>query len=333
MSRPLRIQYPGAWYHIMNRGRRYENIFTDAKDYKIFVDLLKETSEMWNIRVAAYCLMPNHYHLLVQTPDANISRSMRHLNGVYTQVYNRRHKWDGSLFRGRYKSILVSADNYLLQLVRYIHRNPLKSGIVKTINDYEWSSHKGYASIAKKWEWLHKEFILSMLTGEKKRWVSEYKRFARQDSDEEIADIFDKKRLPVSVGPAEFIDWVKGKYFERKTDDEVPSIKLLAPDVFQIMEGVSRYYNIETDMLFVSKRGEVNEPRNVAVYLCRKLRRGGLTEICAHFRMNKYSSVSSIIRRVKSRINSDRKFETKIEKISNMVTKTQDQTPKFQQIK
>jgi putative transposase len=83
----------------MNRGRRYENIFTDPEDYQVFVDLLKETSEMWNIRVAAYCLMPNHYHLLVQTPDTNISRSMRHLNGVYTQVYNRRHKWDDPLNR------------------------------------------------------------------------------------------------------------------------------------------------------------------------------------------------------------------------------------------
>jgi putative transposase len=281
---------------------------------------------MWNIRVAAYCLMPNHYHLLVQTPDTNISRSMRHLNGVYTQVYNRRHKWDGPLFRGRYKSILVSADNYLLQLVRYIHRNPLKAELVKHLDEYDWSSHKGYVSIAKKWEWLHKEFILSMLTGKKKRWGSEYKKFVRQDSDDEIDGIFDRKRLPVSVGPAEFTDWVKGKYFERKTDNEVPSIKLLAPDVSVIMEGVSRYYNIETDMLFVSKRGETNEPRNAAVYLCRKLRKDRLTEICAYFRMNKYSSVSSIIRRVKSRMVSDQKFETKIKKISDMIAKTQDQT-------
>jgi REP element-mobilizing transposase RayT len=130
----------------MNRGRRYEDIFADAEDNQFFVDLLKETSEMWNIRIAAYCLMPNHYHLLVQTPDANISRAMRHLNGVYTQVYNRRHEWDGPLFRGRYKSILVSADSYLLQLVRYIHRNPLKADLVKNLKDYQWSSHKGYLS-------------------------------------------------------------------------------------------------------------------------------------------------------------------------------------------
>ena len=136
MARPLRIEYPGAWYHVMNRGRRSEEIFYQRDDYEAFVELLRESSEMWNIRVAAYCLMTNHYHLLVQTPDANLSRSMRHLNGVYTQRYNRRHGCDGQLFRGRYKSILIDADAYLLELVRYIHRNPLDSGLVDNLKKY-----------------------------------------------------------------------------------------------------------------------------------------------------------------------------------------------------
>ena len=136
MSRPLRIEFPDAWYHVMNRGRRGEDIFSDKQDYMRFMELLKETSEMWNIRIAAFCLMPNHYHMLIQTPEANISRSMRHLNGVYTQRYNSRHKCDGQLFRGRYKSILIDSDSYLLQAVRYIHRNPLKSGLADTLDAY-----------------------------------------------------------------------------------------------------------------------------------------------------------------------------------------------------
>ncbi len=106
MSRPLRIEFPGAWYHVMNRGRRSEIIFFDKEDYSRFLDLLIEISEIWNANVAAYCLMPNHYHILLQTPDGNISRCMRHLNGLYTQQYNRMHGFDGQLFRGRYKSIL-----------------------------------------------------------------------------------------------------------------------------------------------------------------------------------------------------------------------------------
>lgn len=107
MARPLRIQFPDAWYHVMNRGRREDLIFKDKGDYYAFIDLLKDCIEMWNIRVVAYCLMGTHYHILLQTPDANLSRCMRHINGVYTQYFNRSHRLDGHLFRGRYKSILV----------------------------------------------------------------------------------------------------------------------------------------------------------------------------------------------------------------------------------
>ena len=136
MSRPLRIEYPDAWYHVMNRGRRSEEIFLGKEDYKTFIELLEESVELWNVRVSAYCLMTNHYHLLIQTPEANLSRCMRHINGVYTQRFNKRHHLDGQLFRGRYKSMLVDADSYLLQLVRYIHRS----------NTYASNQHLGLAS-------------------------------------------------------------------------------------------------------------------------------------------------------------------------------------------
>ena len=137
MSRPLRLEYPDAWYHVMNRGGRAEKIFLNKADYSAFLELLVESAEMWNVRIAAYCMVPNHYHILLQTPDANLSRFMRHVDGVYTQRFNRSHHYDGQLFRGRYKSILLDADSYLLQLVRYIHRNPLQAGIVKKLEAYK----------------------------------------------------------------------------------------------------------------------------------------------------------------------------------------------------
>jgi len=121
MARPLRIEYPDAWYHVMNRGRKGEAVFKDKKDCLSFIELLREATETWNLRVSAYCLMANHYHLLLQTPEGNLSRCMRHLNGVYTQHFNRAHRADGPLFPGRYKSILLDADSYLLQVVRYVH--------------------------------------------------------------------------------------------------------------------------------------------------------------------------------------------------------------------
>jgi putative transposase len=147
MARPLRIQYSDAWYHVMNRGNRREQIFIDRGDYYAFIDLLKDCVEMWNIRVVAYCLMGTHYHILLQTPDANLSRCMRHINGVYTQHFNRSHGLDGHLFRGRYKSILVDSDVYLLELLRYIHRNPIEAGMFDRLGSYQWSSHKGYLKV------------------------------------------------------------------------------------------------------------------------------------------------------------------------------------------
>lgn len=245
MSRPLRIEYPGAWYHVMNRGRQFEKIFSDEQDYEMFVELLKDSSEMWKVNIAAYCLMSNHYHILLHTPDGNISRTMRHINGVYTQKFNRKYSQDGQIFRGRYKSILVSPDSYLLQLVRYIHRNPIKAGLVKTLDSYKWSSHKGYLSIAKKWDWLHKTFIYSLLTENKKEWIKRYRQFVSIEDDDNITQVIEAKKWPSILGPENFLDWVKGKYYETKKAEDVPESKSLAPSQKLILKVVCGYYTVE----------------------------------------------------------------------------------------
>ncbi len=196
MSRPLRIEYPDAWYHVINRARRGQILYVDTDDYRRFLDLLQDTADMFSIRVSAFCLLPTHNHLLVQTPNANLARCMRHINGVYTQRYNRRHGCDGTLFRGRYKSILIDADSYLLQLVRYIHKNPGKAGLVEKLGQYPWSSHRGYISNAKKWDWLYKDFILSMLSPENNQRIRRYKQFVNQSDSEEIRRFFSRKNVP-----------------------------------------------------------------------------------------------------------------------------------------
>ncbi len=312
MARPLRIEYSGAWHHVMNRGRRAEKVFHDNQDRGMFVDLLEETVDTWNIRISAYCLMPNHYHILVQTPDANLSRSMRHINGVYTQRFNRKHGCDGQLFRGRYKSILVSADSHLLQLVRYIHRNPVKACLVNNLDDYVWSSHKGYLSIAKRWNWLHKKFIFSLLDKNKKNWVRRYRQFVSIEDDNEIAAVIEGKKWPSVLGSKTFIDWVKGQYFALKSQEEIPDAKTLAPDAELIIKGVCAFYNVSREDLFKSKRGEFNEPRSAAIFLFRELRRDSLREISAQFHMEKYSSISSIIQRLKQRMQKDRELKSRI---------------------
>jgi len=326
MSRPLRIKYPNAWYHILNRGRRKELIFIDKKDYYRFIDLLKDTSEQWNLRIAAYCLMPNHYHLLVQTPDANISRCMRHIDGVYTQRFNRHHKCDGPLFRGRYKSILVDADSYLLQLVRYIHYNPLKAGLTDRIDRYLWSSHRGYLSKAEKWNWLYKDFVFSMMSKNKGERLKNYRQFLSMEEENDISKVLDKKKWPAMLGSIDFITNVKEKYFSEKINDEVPQSQELAPDPYQIQKIVCEYYRIDKEELFSSRRGIFNEPRNIAIYLTRRLRGDSLKQIGVHFKLKKYSSVSSIIERMNEAIAKDQKLRNRIEKLVTVLSKSQEQT-------
>ena len=322
MARALRIEYPGAWYHVMNRGRRADDIFAGKKDYQGFVDLLQETSEMWGIRIAAYCLMSNHYHLLVHTPHANLSRSMRHLNGIYTQRYNRRHGCDGQLFRGRYKAIVVEEDSYLLQLARYIHNNPVKAGIVESPGDYPWSSYNAYISGAKEWGWVCKQFLLSMLKPDKQTSVKAYKAFMAE-TDDEVENVLEGKKWPSFLGSADFAEWIKAQFYPSKTDDEVPQAKDLMPDTTRIVNAVSAFYGISEADLYSSRRGYFNEPRNVAVYLARKLRRDTLTQLCKDFSINKYSSVSSIMGRMEKRISEDETLRKNISQIKDIIQKSQ----------
>jgi putative transposase len=324
MSRPLRIQYPDAWYHVMNRGRRREDIFKGKKDYNAFIDLLKELVEDYNVKIAAYCLMSNHYHLLVQTPEANISRAMRHLNGVYTQRYNKINHCDGPLFRGRYKSILVDADSYLLELLRYIHRNPLESGTVGNINKYTWSSHKAYLSEAKKWDWLHKKYILSLFSMNKGESIKQYKQFVSKEIPKELNQILARKKLPAAIGSQGFVDKIKELFFSDKKHEEIPESKYLAPDIDKIIKEVCKFYTVRKDSLFSSRRGFFNEPRNVAIYLTRRLRGDTLKEAGKIFGIEKNSSVSSVVERLKLEMESNKDLNKRVENLRNKLLKSQE---------
>ncbi len=315
MSRSLRIQYPGAWYHVMNRGRRREVIFPAKEDYLAFIEVLKETVSLWNIKIAAYCLMPNHYHLLLQTPEGNLSRCMRHINGVYTQRYNRRNRHDGQLFRGRYKSILLDSDNYLTVLVRYIHRNPLRAGMVTRLEDYAWSSHNGYLSKSSKWNWLNKEAFFQLLTHDKSKRLREYREFIDEEDSEEIISIFSKKKALSVLGTDKFGNWVKEKYSAFLFKEEIPESKVLIPDKGKIKIAVCKAYQVDIASLYGIRRGVANEPRNIAIYLTRFLRHDSLKDIGKEFKIPNYSSVSSIVESMKANLASNKKLRKQVDKI------------------
>jgi len=299
----------------MNRGRKGEDVFECDEDRKIFIALLREAAKLWNVRISAYCLMSNHYHILAQTPDGNLSRFMRHLNGVYTQRFNRLHNYDGQLFRGRFKAILVEEDNNLLELVRYIHRNPLRAGMVEVLGDYPWSSHCAYLSNAEHWSWLYQDFILTLLTPHKRKRRQAYVQFMVQEDSEEILDIFSRKKWPPLLGSERFISWVKNSFYTVKQHCQVPESVQLAPDLEQIKRAVCRYYGVEEQEILTGQRGKNNEPRNVAIYLSRTLRNDTLLVIGNAFGMTGYSPAGGAIERIKKRLAEDRSLCERVEQI------------------
>ncbi|MDA3895550.1 MAG: transposase [Desulfobacteraceae bacterium] len=319
MSRPLRIEFPGAWYYVTNRGRHGDIVFVDKYDYQVFVDLLEESVSMWDIGISAYCLMPNQYHMLIRTPGANISRSMRHINGLYTQRYNRAHDFDGPLFRGRFKSILIEEGDYLLEMVKYIHRYPKKEKMIDQIDRYPWSSHPGYLSKAKKWDWLNKKIIFSLISDIRRGSLKAYRQAMRDNISEDILRVFSMKKFPAILGEKSFIKWVRNEFYAGKSHRQVPDSAILAPDVDWIKIAVSNEYRVDESELMKSRRGIFNEPRGVAIYLTRQLRKDSLEAIGNEFSMAGYSSVSSAIVRMKRQMSKDKKLPQRIEKIKSRI--------------
>lgn len=161
MARPIRLEFSGATYHVTTRGEEGQAVFLDDADRLQFLEVLSEVIARFGWVCHAYCLMNNHYHLLIETPEGNLARGMRQLNGVYTQRFNRRHDSDGHLFQGRYKAILVERDSYLLELCRYVVLNPVRLKAVKNIERYRWSSYPATAGAVPVPAWLDTSWVLS----------------------------------------------------------------------------------------------------------------------------------------------------------------------------
>ena len=327
MSRPLRIEYPGAWHHVMNRGRHKEKIFLKDSDYQYFITLLKDTSELFHIGITAYCLMCNHYHLLIHTPEGNLSRCMRHIGSVYTQWFNRTHKSDGQLFRGRYKAVLIEEERYLLGLVRYIHRNPLKAGIAETMDGYMWSSHHAYVSNSAKWDWLYKGPVYACFSKDQIIRKKEYIQYMLGEDAEGIEKVYRRKKLPVILGSESFIGKIREKYSDEKIHREIPETKLFRPSSRRIIEGVCMEYGVEEEALMESRRGMTNEHRNVAIYLERCLRGESLASIAKKYRVKGYSTVSSICTRLEKRMKDESALEKRITMLKEIsIKKSQAKT-------
>ena len=161
MARPLRIVFSGALYHMTSRGDGREDIYLDDDDRNRWLEVLGDVHDRFNWVVHAYCLMSNHYHLIAETPDGNLAQGMRQLNGVFTQRFNRAHQRVGHVFQGRYKSILVERDAYLLELARYVVLNPVRARMVRTADEWPWSSYRATSGLSSAPNWLNVTWTLA----------------------------------------------------------------------------------------------------------------------------------------------------------------------------
>ena len=311
MTRSLRIEYPGAWYHVMNRGAGRARVFDGEAPCRKFLELLGEVDEVFAVETHAYCLMGTHYHLLLHTPRGNLGRAMRHLGGVFTQWANRRAQSDGPLFRGRYKAIVVDGDSYLLQVGRYIHLNPVTAGLARRPEAYPWSSYGAYLGAVEASAWLHMEPTLALLDGDR----DGYRAFVDQGLDQETAAFYQRRGLAPVMGQERFRQGLAAR--QAAAGEESSYLRLSPPTMAQIIEATGDAFDRPPEDLRVATRGRGRrqEARSVAISLCRSLAGHPLGAIAEAFGLTHHASASNAARRGARMIAEDPVLARKVARI------------------
>jgi len=298
MARQMRILFPGAWYHVMNRGANRQDIFLKAKHRREFVSILEQITAVYNIELHAYCLMSNHYHLLIRTPDANLSEAMKYLDSVYTARFNKDLGRDGPLLRGRYKSLLIEADVYLTHVSRYIHLNPLEAGMVNDLADYRWSSYRAYIGIEHKAAWLHTNFIYKYFSGDDVK--KQYFKYVTAGNSKEIIDFYSSKRLKPFLASKSFI---KKLNISSCSSDELTNLnKHLRLSLVEILSVVSIVTGVNESQIRKLQRGKINIPRALFIFLCRKISGYKLIEIALFLGNTHYTTISTVLKHFESKL-------------------------------
>jgi REP element-mobilizing transposase RayT len=280
VARPVRIEYENAVYHITARGNERKDIFVNQKDREKFLHYLCVVHQRYEIIVYCYVLMNNHYHLLIETPQANLSRVMRDLNGHYTIYFNLRHNRAGHLLQGRYKAILVDKDNYLLELSRYIHLNPVRAKVLANPEQYSHSSMHYYIGKETVPDWLNTNFILEQFGRNKREQIKRYKKFVYDGINKQNSPLEDSYAQSI-LGSAFFIEKIKDTYLRGKNiSRETPKLKSLkyGKNLHELAAHVMDYYKIDRAALF-RKKAKFNNGKKVFVYLARTYTHNGLRAI------------------------------------------------------
>lgn len=228
MSRPLRIEFNGGLYHVTSRGDRREDIYIDDTDRAMWLQILENVCSRFNWTVHAYCLMTNHYHLLVRTPEGNLSAGMRQLNGVFTQRANRRHARVGHVFQGRYKAVVVDRETYLLELARYVVLNPVRAGMADAVSDWPWSSYSATVGAAETPPWLTVDAVLGHFGDNRATAVRRYADHVRAGIG--LPSIWERLNRQVYLGDDAFVARMQRKAgADRRDALEVPQTQRRRP--------------------------------------------------------------------------------------------------------
>ncbi len=313
MARPLRIEYAGAFYHVINRGLERRDIYRSPKDHDYFLGLLGHIHEKYGIIIHSYCLMPNHYHLYLQTPNANLSKAMRQLDGNFTQKFNKRHKRVGPLFQGRYKAVLVEADSYSLQLTKYIHLNPVRANMVKKLEDYQLSSYAAYIGKVKAPAFLQTTWVLKQFHSSKRKAIKELKAFTLQDEDWRPEDDTFKGLI---LGNSDFVLQIQEAFLQGKTSKEIPNLKA-AQKTHTPEEIVAKVFSLKLQKKLQQK---------LIIYALKKYSPLTLKQIGEKMNNLHYSAISQIVIRLQAKLKDDKKLNNIVNKVEVLCNMSKIQT-------
>jgi REP element-mobilizing transposase RayT len=317
MARPLRIEYPGAFYHTINRGNAGEKIFKNKGDRKKFLEYVEKAVERFSIIIHAYCLMDTHYHILMETPEPNLSVAVQWINVSYAVYFNKKHQRNGHLFQGRFKAILIDADEYLKELSRYIHLNPVRAKVVATPSDYPWTSYHAFIGKEKKPDWLETEWLLSQFGRRRKDAVRSYKSYVEQVEATALRNPHKEVVGGLILGDRAFVEWIKEAFLSaRNEEEEIPQLRELKPrpSLESIVEVVGDEMRCSEEEI-LEKGLNNNIGREMAIYLARDLSGTSCKALGKYFGGISGPGISRNYNHFAGRLAGDRRLKGKVNKI------------------
>jgi putative transposase len=308
MARPIRIEYPGAVYHVICRGNNRQAIYRDDEDRRRYLEKLSYYCQDKTVHVLTYCLMSNHVHLLLETPEGNLSKMMQAFQTSYTVYFNKRHGRTGHVFEQRYKAMLVDKDNYLLQVSRYIHLNAVSAKLAERPQEYRWCSYGSYLK-GKGIIGLKTATVLGQLNGSKSRQLQQYREYVEGGREERLSNPPPEVRQQIYVGDEEFVEAMqkRGKALVRA--ERRHSLQ-------QIVKSVSAVMGVGETEMRQRQRGEaVKASREMLCYLARRHGQANMSELAKLLQVKEASTPSHAVRRAEERLTKEAKFRRLLDQV------------------